>query len=201
LTPDLRAEIELARLGLLQRALGATGLGMSAVGEEASSPQAAAWAKKTRGAVEDPFGQQWLVPDTTYWSLHENSLSTAMAERIAYEAVNAPAIGECEASPSCVFNRSTFSEGLYLKAHPTGPHAAEVMKKLEEMLRAGCDTFAAQFLRDEPGSVPEALDALARLEVQVSAVPPKASASVLKALRDARAWVKKASMGAKAGQP
>ena len=106
--PEARAELELARLLAMQRAV-----------EEIS--------------MEGPAGQ-WLVRSDLFWELQKQYSALPIAERIAWEGAKNPLPGECEGYFPCYLVGFNLTMGKYLDLYPNGAHADEAIHELTESL-------------------------------------------------------------------
>src|SRR5205814_670642 len=77
----------------------------------------------------EPGGQWMLIPDVV-WNVHDSNRSSSSAEAIAWEAVENGMPGECEGYPPCELATVDALDGAYLRRHPHGAHAAEVIKRI-----------------------------------------------------------------------
>jgi hypothetical protein len=81
----------------------------------------------------EPSGD-WLVRSKLFWDLERTYHGAPIAERIAWEAAQNSLPGECEGDVVCYFQTFNETEGEYLRLHPNGAHAGEVLKNLAEVL-------------------------------------------------------------------
>lgn len=79
----------------------------------------------------EPAGQWMLTPDAI-WKTHDANRAATSAEAIAWEAVENGMPGECEGYPPCVLATLDALHGEYLRKHPAGAHARDVVKQVGE---------------------------------------------------------------------
>jgi hypothetical protein len=79
----------------------------------------------------EPAGQ-WLLLAEELWSLHDDHRSTSSAESLAWEVVGNGLPGECEGYPPCYLAGLDLLHAEYLRRHPRGAHAAEVVEQIRQ---------------------------------------------------------------------
>ena len=84
---------------------------------------------QSEAAYSEPAGQWMLTPDAI-WTMHQAVRTSASAEAIAWEAVDNGMPGECEGYPPCELATLDALDGEYLRRHPGGAHAADVVKRI-----------------------------------------------------------------------
>jgi hypothetical protein len=84
---------------------------------------------QAEAVYNEPGGQWMLIPDVI-WNIHDSNRSSSSAEAIAWEAVENGMPGECEGYPPCELSTLDALDGTYLRHHPHGAHAAEVIARL-----------------------------------------------------------------------
>jgi hypothetical protein len=148
--PQARGELELARL----RALG---LAVSQMPDEVgqmSQPQRD-FHKAHKGEIyHHEFAGGWAVNPEAYWGLETKYRGTEVGDRIAWEAAQALAQGECESDEVCQFLGVHGTDGRYLGLYPKGAHAGEALQNIAAALTSteldaslkgtGGDVYAAQ---------------------------------------------------------
>ena len=85
-------------------------------------------------ADSEPAGQ-WLMVTENLWRLHDEHRPTSSAEPLAWEVVTNGLPGECEGYPPCYLAGLDMLHGEYLRRHPRGAHAADVV----EQIRQSCE--------------------------------------------------------------
>jgi Bacterial SH3 domain len=165
---EVLAELELARLVALQRAL--ANIDMS----DLQKPPYAAWTKAREEQIvySEPAGQ-WFVRADLFWDLQAKYKDLPSAELIAWEGAQMPLPGECEGYLPCHLYSLTQSEGRYLKLYPRGAHAGDALQHISE--------FLAQVVEDE------------NVENPVFQVPQEDRAELAKTVAELRAQVTPAS--------
>jgi hypothetical protein len=83
--------------------------------------------------IENEFGGGYNLKTDLLWNLESKYHTLPIADRIAWEAANNPQPSDCESDEVCGF---FLTDGAikYLSLHPTGSHAAEAIKDLNEAL-------------------------------------------------------------------
>ncbi len=113
----------------------------------------------------DPAGEWLIVPDVI-WKLHDQYRGAAVAEDIAWLAVQNGLPGECEGYVPCYAHGMNMLDGEYLRRYPRGQHVAEVVDRvkgtLEQAIRLTSEPDGQQFLNPatDCGDLKEPLVAL-----------------------------------------
>ena len=81
----------------------------------------------------EPAGQ-WLVTPEVIWKIHDTHRSAASSEAIAWFAVENGYPGECEGYIPCYANVMNWLDGEYLRRHPNGAHASEIIDQVHSSL-------------------------------------------------------------------
>lgn len=81
----------------------------------------------------EPAGQWLLIPEVI-WKVHDAHRSSASAEAIAWFAIENGYPGECEGYIPCYANVMNWLDGEYLRRHPQGPHASEIVEQVRSSL-------------------------------------------------------------------
>jgi len=156
---DGRARIELARLRALSAAAGVIPFNQSK-----REPYASWLAARRDQVVYDEPGGRWMVRPDVIWGAHSAHASTALADDIAWFAVNTGLPGECEGQVSCYVSAFNVLQGEYLRRHPAGRRAAEsvdlVTQSIERLAPSGKVAPAYAFERSGCGDLVKAVDGL-----------------------------------------
>jgi Bacterial SH3 domain len=171
------ARLELARWRAVRWALSAI------TPQEVAKAVYEPWVKRQGESLvySEPAGE-WFVEGSVLWKLEEKYRGLPEAETFAWEAATTPFPGECEGYTPCYLALVNSSEGEYLRRYPTGPHAGEALKTLEQTLEM--DGVAEL----DPDGRAELRTQLATLEAALGKVKPAQKKKVmekLKALRKA----------------
>jgi hypothetical protein len=156
---DGRARVELARL----KALSSTAAAIPS--RQSSREPYLSWlaARKDQVIYDEPGGR-WMVRPELVWNTHAAHASTAVADDIAWFAVNAGLPGECEGEISCYLVAFNRLQGEYLRRHPAGRRAAEsvdlVTQSAERLAPAGKPAPAYTFDRGGCQDMTKAVDGL-----------------------------------------
>ena len=134
-SPDgnAKARATLAWLLALQNVLKAIPI------ERASGPHEA-WVKANEDLIvySEPAGQ-WLIRHDLLVVVHADHANSAVADEIAWLAVENGLPGECEGYIPCYASSLNTLEGGYLRAHPRGAHRREAFDRIAESLRISLD--------------------------------------------------------------
>lgn len=174
-----RAEFEFARLRALARSIT-----FLSGGEQQDEPRKQ-WAAEHDSEIvySEPSGE-WYVRADSLWDLQAKYKDLPLAERIAWEAAQTPLPGECEGDLSCDMYYLSATSGRYVKLYPRGPHAADALKSIEELVNAVVeDSRSANHAYEvPPGSDGEFKKLLATLRSQLTPAATPAATRVLKQL-------------------
>ena len=113
----------------------------------------------------EPAGEWLIVPDVI-WKLHDQYRDAAVAEDIAWLAVQNGLPGECEGYVPCYAHGMNMLDGEYLRRYPRGQHVAEIVDRvkgtLEQAIRLTSEPDGRQFLNPatDCGDLKEPLVAL-----------------------------------------
>jgi len=156
---DGRARIELARLKALSSTAGAVPF------KQANREPYASWlAGRKEQVVYDEPGGRWMLRPDLIWSTHAAHASTAIADDIAWFAVNTGLPGECEGELSCYLAAFNVLQGEYLRRLPAGRRAAEsvdfVAQSMNRLAPAGKLAPAYSFDRGGCREMVKAVDGL-----------------------------------------
>ena len=93
------------------------------------------WLERHQKVVvySEPAGQWLLIPEVI-WKVHDAHRSAASAEAIAWFAIENGYPGECEGYIPCYANIMNWLDGEYLRRHPRGPHASEIVEQVHSSL-------------------------------------------------------------------
>lgn len=156
---DGRARVELARLKVLASTASAIPFNQSK-----REPYASWLAARQDQVVYDEPGGRWMVRPELAWKTHSAHASTAMADDLAWFAVNTGLPGECEGEVSCYLSAFNRLQGEYLRRHPAGRRAAESVDVLaqsaERLAPAGRVAPAYTFDRAGCQNMVKAVDGL-----------------------------------------
>jgi hypothetical protein len=83
--------------------------------------------------IPNEFGGGYNLRSELLWNLERKYHTLPIADRIAWEAARNPQPSDCEGDEVCYFFIVS-DEIKYLSLHPTGAHAAEAVKDLNEVL-------------------------------------------------------------------
>ena len=102
-------------------------------GEEDESPHPEWLKAHAAEIIPNESGSGYQLRAELLWNLEAKNHSLPIADRIAWEAAENPLPSECENDAVCQFLADEdFSK--YLNLHPSGEHAAEALKNLNEVL-------------------------------------------------------------------
>jgi hypothetical protein len=156
---DGRARVELARLKALSNTAAVIPLNQSR-----REPYATWLAARKDQLVYDEPGGRWMLRPDLIWSTHSAHASTAIADDIAWFAVNTGLPGECEGQISCYLSAFNVLQGEYLRRHPAGRRAAEsvdlVTQSAERLAPSGKVAPAYAFDRGGCQDMVKAVDGL-----------------------------------------
>ena len=124
---ERRGQISLRYIQAMRSALGAIPMD----GRDREPYHAFIQRHRSEAAYSEPAGQWMLTPDAI-WKMHQAARTSASAEAIAWEAVDNGMPGECEGYPPCELATLDALDGEYLRRHPHGAHAADVVKRIGE---------------------------------------------------------------------
>lgn len=126
---DALAELELARLSALARALASIPF------EQLHSQPYKSWTDERAKEIvySEPAGQ-WYVRSELLWQLQRKYSDLPFAERVAWEAAQTPLPGECEGYLPCYIYKETETNGRYLQLYPRGAHADAALSNIAEFL-------------------------------------------------------------------
>jgi hypothetical protein len=177
---DALAELELTRLSALARSLASFSI------EEQEKQPFKNWTTEHEKEIvySEPSGE-WYVRADLFWDLQRKYRDlAAIAERAAWQAAETPLPGECEGYLPCYMSLETFSNGKYLKLYPRGPHSAEALAKISELIEGVTkDLRGANPVYDVPREdVAEFRKTVATLRVQLALVVSPKKAQLLKQL-------------------
>lgn len=142
-SPDLRAELELARLEAVIGLLAALPPDGHASDKPPSHPALRPFEKDL--VYSEPAGQ-WFLKAKVLWELHARHRDLPAGDRIAYAASRAPLPGETEGDLSAVLGVVRLTQGRYLEARPKGAFVAPTL--------AAMTGYLHQFLPDPKGRTP-----------------------------------------------
>jgi len=125
-----RIELEFYRLLAIHR----TGVWLFESGQDPQNPETNAWLKKHERLI-----------GTSYYAVHPNNFwrleallprNQSLQEKIAFTAATLYFPRECETLPTqfCIFWSELDQKGEYLRRHPTGAHAKQVLDDLKKEL-------------------------------------------------------------------
>lgn len=129
-TPDAAAELELLRLSATQSALARV-----PIDQQGAPPYKPFLDSLGDSAVYSEPAGVWLVTADSYWKLRDRYAKLPIAERVAWDAANAPLPGECEGDLSCDLGAYAITDARYLELYPSGPHVDDALNLLVEMLK------------------------------------------------------------------
>jgi hypothetical protein len=170
---DALAELELARLSALARALASIPF------EQLHSQPYKTWTDEREKEIvySEPAGQ-WYVRAELLWQLQRKYTDLPIAERVAWDAAQTPLPGECEGYLPCYIYKETETNGRYLKLYPRGAHADAALSNIEEFLghvtedlRGSSPVFEVP--RDDRANFRQSVAAL-RAQIAPAASPKKA---------------------------
>jgi Bacterial SH3 domain len=173
------AELELARLRALARSLSAIPVG------EPADPYKSWEAEHDAEIVYSEPAGQWYVRAELLWALQAKYRDLpGLGERAAWEAAATPLPGECEGDLTCTLTYASLTRGRYLRLYPRGPHSAEALKDIGEVLDSVVeDARSANPVYVVPAeSEADFRKILATLRGQVAPAATPQSARVLKQL-------------------
>jgi hypothetical protein len=113
----------------------------------------------------EPAGE-WLIFPDVIWKLHDQYRDAAVAEEIAWLAVQNGLPGECEGYVPCYAQGMNTLDGEYLRRYPKGAHVALIVERvkgtLEQAIRLTSEPDGQQFLSPatDCGDLKEPLTAL-----------------------------------------
>lgn len=81
-------------------------------------------------------GGQWMVRPAHLHDLQDQHRGTPEADEIGWFGVQIGLAGECEGNLVCYLQRLDALEGEYLRRHPAGRHADEVLKRMASRIDA-----------------------------------------------------------------
>ena len=149
---------------------------------EGNPPSEQEWldAHQSLAIFSEPAGQ-WLIVTDVIWKVHDENRLSAVADEIAWLAVENGLPGECEGYVPCYAQGLNMLDAEYLRRHPRGAHVEEAVTRVRESceqsirLLAGPD--ASDFLdpKADCGELQKAM-ALVRNAVAQSAAPSRAPA-------------------------
>jgi hypothetical protein len=84
--------------------------------------------------IHNEFGGGYDVLTELFWNLEAKYRTLAVADRIAWEAVQNEEPSDCESDEVCAFLVFGERQVKYLSLHPNGAHAAEAVQSLTEMI-------------------------------------------------------------------
>jgi hypothetical protein len=170
------AQLELARWRAVRWALNAQLTGDAQKAHDA-------WVKRQGEDLvySEPAGQ-WFVDSTVLWKLEEKYRGLPEAKAFAWEAATTPPPGECEGYAPCYLSVSNGMEGEYLKRYPTGPHAGEALKSLEQSLGS---EGVAELDKEGKADLRKELSETEALLEKVEPAKKKKALEALKAMRKA----------------
>lgn len=156
---DGRARIELARL----KALASTAAAIP-FKQSSREPYASWLAARKEQVVYDEPGGRWMVRPELIWKTHSAHASSAIADDLAWYAVNTGLPGECEGEVSCYLSAFNLLQGEYLRRHPAGQRASDsvelVAQSAERFAPAGKVAPAYTFDRGGCQEMVKAVDGL-----------------------------------------
>jgi hypothetical protein len=132
----------------------------------------------------EPAGEWLIVPDVI-WKIHDQHREAAVADDIAWLAVQNGLPGECEGYVPCDAQGMNTLDGEYLRRYPAGVHVPEIVQRvkgtLEQSLRLIAEPDGRQFLNPatDCGDLREPLIALRGAVARSSASPDRDHALVL----------------------
>lgn len=133
----------------------------------------------------DPAGE-WMVASNLFWDLHKKYATTALADRIAWEAAENPLPGECEGYVNCNLFSERMTNGEYLRLHPNGAHAAKALENLTFFLGVIVDGITQKTPNDGPTDVTDRAEfnnLIAELRTIVSRLPSTEKEKTLQHLK------------------
>lgn len=92
----------------------------------------------------EPAGQ-WLITPEVMWRTHDAHRTTASAEAIAWLAIENGYPGECEGYVPCYANIMNWLDGEYLRRHPRGAHASEIVGRVREALARSLESLSGPY--------------------------------------------------------
>ena len=107
--------------------------------ERASGPHEA-WVKANEDLIlySEPAGE-WLIRHDLLLVVHADHAKSAVADDIAWLAVENGLPGECEGYIPCYASSLNMLEGEYLRAHPRGAHRQEAFDRIVQSLDISLD--------------------------------------------------------------
>jgi|GEM_PF-479921 len=175
------AELELKRLLALRAALKKIPSGQS----ERSPYKEFLKAQEKSIIYSDPAAE-WYVASNLFWDLHKKYATTALADRIAWEAAENPLPGECEGYVNCNLFSERITNGEYLRLHPNGTHAAKALENLNFFLSVIVDGIKQKTPNDGPTDVTDRAEfnnLIAELRTIVSRLPSTEKEKTLQHLK------------------
>jgi len=175
MSPAGAAELELARLKALARAAAAIPF------DKGAEEPFASWLKAQGESVvySEPAGQ-WFVNSDLYWQAARRYATVPAGETLAWEGAQAPIPGECEGYLPCHVYMMRVSMAQYLGLYPNGPHAAEALGAIRELVDEALAPESPYRIEDQDhAELRKELDAI---RVAVSRVSGPKAAALLKAV-------------------
>jgi hypothetical protein len=100
-------------------------------------------------AWSEPAGE-WLIDAEVIWKLHDQHRESAVAEEMAWLAVQNGLPGECEGYVPCDAHGMNSLDGEYLRRYPRGIHVGEIVERvkgtLEQAVRLMAEPDGQRFL-------------------------------------------------------
>lgn len=126
--------------------------------------------------IPNEFGGGYDLRTELLWNLETKYHTLPVAERIAWAAAQNPQPSDCESDEVCHFFRIE-GEIKYLSLHPSGAHAAEAVKDLnealtEDVIKAATGKGGDKYAVEERTALKKTLASL-RLAVAKTSVPEK----------------------------
>ena len=126
-TPEIAAELKLARLRVLRQSLEPL---------QTPPPEFEEWTQEQQANIY--YGEiqgRWLVWSNLFWDLHAQYQTLPIADDIAWEAAQNPSGGECEGYVPCHLSRINQSYGKYLTLYPAGKYTLNALQIIRELLQ------------------------------------------------------------------
>ncbi|MBC7797859.1 MAG: hypothetical protein H7Z37_13380 [Pyrinomonadaceae bacterium] len=129
-SPDIAAELDLARLTALKDALTRI-----PIEKKEQSPYKEFTRQHASQIVYSEPDGSYFVRSELFWSLAKKQKDAQTGEKIAWYAVQNPLPGECEGYLNCYLYVMRVTHGNYLEQFPKGAHAPEALRAISDQLQ------------------------------------------------------------------
>lgn len=163
-TPQIAAELKLARLRVLRQSLEPL---------ETPPPEFEEWTQEQQesiyyGEIQD----RWFVWSNLFWELHAEYQHLPISDEIAWEAAKNPTGGECEGYVPCHLSRINRSYGTYLSLYPSGEYASQALEAISAILQHFTQQKSSDYDRSGYLMLQQELKRL-RSTIEATTVPEK----------------------------